>query len=87
MSTQITEAPRIHAIPLRMVMIHPRSSFESTIVSDCASVVLSTIALLHEGFSRQPCLLARPECNPITCGRGSLVPRAGWADQRSTVRN
>jgi hypothetical protein len=30
MSMQITEAPKMHARPLKEVITHPRSSFEST---------------------------------------------------------
>jgi hypothetical protein len=36
MSMQITEAPRMHATPLREVITHPRSSFVSTIVTGCS---------------------------------------------------
>jgi hypothetical protein len=36
MSMQITEAPRMHATPLKEVMIHPRSSFVSTMVYESA---------------------------------------------------
>lgn len=59
MSTQMTEAPRMHAIPLRMVMTHPRSSLDSTMAISMSRVVYAVESNYCMGDnSVGPCAMA-----------------------------